>query len=142
MPRARRLVAGALIAGVALAYPLYRRDLGRFIENLRLYSAPDAGLYDALTAPLLGGFFARVARDVAGFAPHARVLEVGSGPGRLPVKLAEVAPSVRVTGLDIAPEMVERADALAARSGVADRAGFLVGDVASLPFPDASFDSW
>ncbi len=140
MPRAKRLVLPALLAGAALAFPLYRRGLGRLVENLRLYSAPDAGLYDAVTAPLLGGFFARVSGNVAGFASRARVLEVGSGPGRLAVQLAGLAPGVRVTGVDVSPEMVERATQLAADSGMVGRVGFRVGDVASLPFDDASFD--
>jgi SAM-dependent methyltransferase len=42
--------------------------------------------------------------------------------------------------VDIAPEMVERADALATSSGLAGRVEFRVGDVAALPFADASFD--
>ena len=141
MPRSRRLVLPATLAGAALAYPLYRRALDRLVENLRLYSAPAAGLYDVLATPMLGGFFARVAEEVACTAPGGKVLEVGSGPGRLAVKLAEREPDMRVTGLDIAPEMVERAEALATSSGVADRACFVVGDVASLPFPEASFDA-
>jgi hypothetical protein len=33
----------------------------------------------AVTAPLLGGFFTRVAHDIAELAPQARVLEIGSG---------------------------------------------------------------
>jgi SAM-dependent methyltransferase len=37
--------------------------------------------------------------------------------------------------------MVERAISLAANAGVADRVEFRVGDVASLPFADASFDA-
>ena len=81
-----------------------------------------------------------MARDLAELAPRARLLEVGSGPGRLAVRLAERAPGVRVTGVDIAPEMVERATSMAVRAGVADRVGFAVGDVAALPFPAASFD--
>ena len=127
--------------GAALAYFHYRRrDLGRLLENLRRYSAPNVTFYDALTAPLLGGFFTRTARELAELAPQERVLEVGSGPGRLATRLAELAPDVRVTGVDISPEMVERAKSLAARGGVADRVEFRVGDVASLPFADASFD--
>jgi hypothetical protein len=55
-------LAPALVVGVALAHFRYRRrDLGCFVENLRRYSAPNAILYDALTAPLLGVFFGRVA---------------------------------------------------------------------------------
>ena len=110
------------------------------MENWQRYSAPTATLYDAVAAPVLGGFFTRAAKELAELAPRARVLEVGSGPGRLAAKLAALAPEVQVTGVDIAPEMVARANALAARSGVADRVAFRVGDVAALPFPDASFD--
>jgi SAM-dependent methyltransferase len=138
----RWFVVSALVAGAVLACSHYRRgDLGRLVENFRRYSAPNATLYDAVTAPLFGGFFGRLATELAAFAPRGQVLEVGSGPGRLAARLAELAPGVQVTGVDISPEMVERANSLAANSGVADRVEFRVGDVASLPFADASFDA-
>src|SRR5215207_621802 len=141
MSLGKRWLVPALIVGAALAsYHYRRRDLGRLLENLRRYSAPNATLYDAVTAPLLGGFFTRAATDLAELAPWARVLEAGSGPGRLAIKLAELAPDIQVTGVDVTPEMVEKANSLATNSGVADRVEFRVGDVASLPFPDASFD--
>jgi len=135
-------VVALLVVGVALACARRRqRDLGRLLDNLRRYSAPNAAFYDTLTAPVLGGFFTRVARELAELAPRARVLEVGSGPGRLATRLAELAPDVLVTAVDISAEMVEIANALAARSRAADRVKFLVGDAASLPVADASFDT-
>jgi SAM-dependent methyltransferase len=137
----KRWVVPTVLAGAALAWTRYRPgDLDRLVANLRRYSAPSASLYDAVTAPLLGRFFMRVAGDLAELAPRARVLEVGSGPGRLAATIAKTAPGVRVTGVDITPEMVQRASVLAARSGVADRVTFAVGDVAALAFDDASFD--
>jgi SAM-dependent methyltransferase len=137
----KRWLVPVLVIGAALAYSQYRRrDFGRLVENIHRYSAPSATLYDALAAPVLGGFFTRVAQDLVELAPRARVLEVGSGPGRLAIKLAELAPGVQVTGVDITPEMVERANLLAVGSGMADRVQFRLGDVASLPFPDASID--
>ena len=142
MSLGKRWLVPALVVGAVLAYSHHRRrDLGRLLENLRRYSAPNAILYDSVTAPLLSGFFTQVARDLAELAPRARVLEVGSGPGRLAMKLAGLAPDTRVTGVDISPEMVERANALAARSRVADRVRFVEGDVASLPLAEASFDA-
>jgi ubiquinone/menaquinone biosynthesis C-methylase UbiE len=47
-----------------------------------------------------------------------------------------------VTGLDLDPAMIERARANAERSQDGDerRLEFIVGDVASLSFPDGSFD--
>ena len=49
---------------------------------------------------------------------------------------------LQVTGLDLDPAMIARARANADRPGNGDgrRPSFLVGDVASLAFPDASFD--
>jgi SAM-dependent methyltransferase len=136
----KRWLVPTVLAGAALAWTRYRRgDLDRLVANLHRYSAPSASLYDAVTAPLLRRFFTRIAGDLATLAPHARVLEVGSGPGRLAATIAKTAPGVQVTGVDITPEMVQRASRLAARSGVADRVAFVVGDVAALPFGDASF---
>jgi ubiquinone/menaquinone biosynthesis C-methylase UbiE len=98
-------------------------------------------LYDAVVAPLFAGFFSRVASELAELVPEGRILEVGSGPGRLAVKLAEASPGIRVTGIDITPEMVQMAGSLAGRRGVADRVEFQIADVVALPFPDASFDA-
>jgi SAM-dependent methyltransferase len=137
----KRWLVSPMLAGGMLAWTRYRRgDFRRLWENVHRYSAPTATAYDGMTASLLGRFFTQVAHDVAELTPQASVLEIGPGPGRLAVKLAELAPGVQITGVDIAPEMVERASVLAASSGVADRVGFRVGDVAALPFPDASFD--
>ena len=103
----------------------------------------DAVAYDnALSRLVLGSLFGPVAADVAAVAPDgARVLEVGCGPGHLSIRLAR-QPGLDVTGLDLDPAMIERARANADRAGVGDerRPSFLVGDVASLPFPDGSFD--
>jgi SAM-dependent methyltransferase len=137
----KRWLVPALAGGAALAYARYRRDdLGRLMENVRRYSAPSAGLYDTLAGPILAGFFARVARDLVALDPRASVLEVGSGPGRLAARLAVLAPEIRITGVDITPEMVARATDLAARSGLSDRVAFRVGDVGALPLPDESVD--
>jgi ubiquinone/menaquinone biosynthesis C-methylase UbiE len=69
------------------------------------------------------------------------VLEVGCGPGRLSIQLARQH-GLDVTGLDLDPAMIERARANAhgPRDGDGRRPSFLVGDVASLAFPDESFD--
>src|SRR5450756_1433321 len=70
-----------------------------------------------------------------------QVLEVGCGPGHLANLLAATR-GFEVTGLDLDPEMVERARVNAQRAANGDgrEATFVVGDVAALPFGDASFD--
>jgi SAM-dependent methyltransferase len=102
----------------------------------------DAVAYDAHSRLLFGSLFGPIAADVAAVAPDgARVLEVGCGPGHLSIRLARQH-GLDVTGLDLDPAMIERARANADQAGDGDerRPSFLVGDVASLPFPDGSFD--
>ncbi|HZA26131.1 MAG TPA: class I SAM-dependent methyltransferase [Actinomycetota bacterium] len=103
----------------------------------------DAVAYDAVSHRfLLGSFFRRIAEDVAAVAPEGgRVLEVGCGPGHLSILLAR-RHGLDVTGLDLDEAMIERARTNAYRPGHGGfrRPTFLVGDVASLGFPDGSFD--
>jgi ubiquinone/menaquinone biosynthesis C-methylase UbiE len=101
---------------------------------------PSAGAYDALAATVLEGFYARVAGEVAAAHPGGNLLEVGSGPGRLAVRLAREAPGMTLTGVDISGAMVERAARRAARAGLSERVRFEVGDVAALPLSDEEFD--
>lgn len=106
-------------------------------------SAPSARWYDAAAGALLGGLYRRMADDLAATVAglHAPVvLEIGPGPGHLAVELARRVADLRLTGLDIDPSMVEHAVVRAERAGVQDRVTFRVGDVAVLPFADASFD--
>jgi SAM-dependent methyltransferase len=69
--------------------------------------------------------------------PDDDVLDMGCGTGRFTIPLAERARSV--TGLDMSPMMLATA-----RKKLADRgldASLHEGDMADLPFPDASFDA-
>lgn len=57
-----------------------------------------------------------------------RILDLGSGSGCLLLALLAERPSDRGIGVDASPAAVRRARATAAALGLADRAGFLVGD--------------
>lgn len=96
--------------------------------------------YDTLSRFVLGSLFDGVAADIATRVQEgAQVLEVGCGPGHLAVRLAQHG--LAVTGLDLDPAMIDRAEANAALAAYAERRpSFLVGDVASLPHSDQSFD--
>jgi SAM-dependent methyltransferase len=141
MVQARKL---AILAGAAAAALVVMRH-GR--HGARGHQVPggiligDAVLYDSLSRLLLGPFLARIAADVAAAAPDgARVLEVGCGPGHLSTRMGRHG--FEVTGLDLDPAMIARAQANASRAGNRGgrRPSFLVGDVAALAFPDRSFD--
>jgi ubiquinone/menaquinone biosynthesis C-methylase UbiE len=68
------------------------------------------------------------------------LLDVGTGPGTIPLKLARRLPDLRVVGIDCSLPMIHAARAAAARQGLAERAFFLLGDGCRLSFRDRSFD--
>ena len=127
---------------MAVAVIRHLRSLGGGRHEQGGILIADAAIYDRLTGLALGPFFAGVAADVvAHAAPGERVLEIGCGPGHLSTRMATRG-DLDVIGLDLDPAMIERARVNADRSlrGTARRPSFLVGDVTSLGFPDASFD--
>jgi ubiquinone/menaquinone biosynthesis C-methylase UbiE len=103
-------------------------------------------MYTFHTNPAAESVFARrsASAEAAFFLPHLKsgmhLLDCGSGPGSITCDLAEVVAPGEVVGLDIQPEQVARARALASERGVSN-ARFEVGSVYALPFPDASFDA-
>jgi ubiquinone/menaquinone biosynthesis C-methylase UbiE len=92
--------------------------------------------YDRHVLRLGRKLYDRVVADAhaLGLPPGTRVLDVGTGPGRVPRALAAVEPDWIVDGLDLSSQMIEYA------RGQAPDVTFTVGDVAALPYPDATFD--
>jgi len=76
----------------------------------------------------------------AGVRPGETVLDLGSGAG-IDAFLAarEVGPAGRVIGVDMTPDMIERARANA-RQGSYANTEFRLGEIEHLPVPDASVD--
>jgi phosphatidylethanolamine/phosphatidyl-N-methylethanolamine N-methyltransferase len=66
-----------------------------------------------------------------------RVLEVGVGTG---ISLPLYPRDVRITGIDISREMLERARARVARAKLTNVEALLEMDAEAMSFPDASFD--
>jgi SAM-dependent methyltransferase len=141
MVQPRKLVMLAGAAAAAFAVLRHGRHGARGHQVPGGILIGDAVLYDTLSRLLLGPFLARIAADVAAVASDgARVLEVGCGPGHLSTRLARHG--FDVTGLDLDPAMISRAQANTDRAvhRGGRRPSFLVGDVAALAFPDQSID--
>ncbi|HEY5649249.1 MAG TPA: arsenite methyltransferase, partial [Nitrospiria bacterium] len=77
---------------------------------------------------------------VSGLKKGETVLDLGSGAGMDSFLAAEkVGPEGRVIGVDMTPEMVERARENAERSGVTNTE-FRLGEIENLPVADGSVD--
>lgn len=114
-------------------------------------SATQTSEMDALKAKLratwISGDFGQIAKFLAAEAekfihrlelkPGSKVLDVACGTGNLALPAARLGADV--TGVDIAPNLVEQARANAAREGLSAR--FDEGDAEALPYADASFDA-
>ena len=73
------------------------------------------------------------------FPAGCRVLEAGCGVGSQTVILASNNPNARITSVDIAPDSLRQAEALAESRGIRNVI-FQVEDILALSFPDAAFD--
>lgn len=84
--------------------------------------------------------FAQPLLDTAGLKPGQYILDVACGPG-IPSLMAAplVAPGGFVTGIDLAPGMVDIAKKKAEGKGL-NNVAFQEGDAEALLFPDDSFD--
>ncbi|MFF9341244.1 MULTISPECIES: methyltransferase domain-containing protein [unclassified Streptomyces] len=71
--------------------------------------------------------------------PGLDVLDVGCGPGTITADLAALVAPGRVTGVDTAEDVLDKARAAAAERGL-EGVEFQVADVHALDFPDDSFD--
>ncbi len=79
----------------------------------------------------------RMAVAAANQADGDRVLEVGVGTG---LALPHYRPGKRVTGIDLSPDMLERARARVARDGLSHVERLEIADAEATPFADGSFD--
>ena len=93
-----------------------------------------AGDYASLS-PYIADVGERVVEH-AGIEPGARVLDVACGTGNAAKPAAEAG--AEVTGLDLAPPLIEAGRRQAAELGLSIQ--FVEGDAENLPFEDESFD--
>lgn len=88
---------------------------------------------------LFSDFNAAVADEILKKVASGTVLDVGTGPGHLLIKIADRNLSLKVVGLDVSRDMIRIARA-SARGADAETVQLLVGDVAQIGMQDESVD--
>jgi len=106
------------------------------VETVKTAYRRYAGVYDALFGPVLQAG-RKAVLEALRLKPGDRVLEVGVGTG---LALSMYPDSVKVTGIDLSREMLDKARARVARLGLTNIEALLEMDAEKTSFPDASFD--
>lgn len=115
------------------------------MENTAMTTEMEA-LKAKLRATWIAGDFGEIARSIEagakefverlGVTPGMKVLDVACGTGNLALPAARAGADV--TGVDIAPNLIEQAQANAAAEGLS--AKFDVGDAEAMPYADGEFE--
>src|SRR5579875_3177793 len=124
-----------------------QRGLWRFPTRAMSNSDPTIEqIKHSMRASWTAGDFGVVAKTIAKgaeefvarleFPPGARALDVACGTGNVAIPLARHG--AVVTGVDLAPNLLEQGRARAAAEGLTIT--FDEGDAEQLPYPDGSFD--
>jgi len=88
----------------------------------------------------IDGYYRPVAEEIVSNMHKGLILDLGTGPGHLPVQIAKRAPDVTIIGIDLSRKLIKAARANATKAGVGHQLTFSVGDCARLRFEDHSFD--
>jgi len=137
------LFGGFVVAAlIAAGWWLYsRRSRERIVSHESLGDPEVARAFTwVATMPQMRLLRWFVARRAVEMTSRGAAVDLGCGPGHLVVELARQAPELRLTGVDLSDELMERGEVYARRAGVDDRVSFRKGDAQQIPFPDGSLD--
>ncbi len=110
----------------------------RILETEYMDTAEDSLEYDAMDH---GDANANVVRDYLALgSDQGLLLDLGTGPGAIPLLLAQLCSDLRVVAVDAAQEMLKLARAKTQAAGLQERIYLQRVDAKRLPYADNSFD--
>ncbi|MGD2127211.1 MAG: class I SAM-dependent methyltransferase, partial [Desulfobacteraceae bacterium] len=73
--------------------------------------APFASLYEKAARLVVESYYIAVAQEVTSFLKQGVILDLGTGPGYLPIEIVKRSPSIRVDGIDLSSRLIKMAQA-------------------------------
>jgi ubiquinone/menaquinone biosynthesis C-methylase UbiE len=101
---------------------------------------PFASIYEKATRMVIESYYGQVADEVVSYLQGGTLLDLGTGPGYLPIEIVKRSPTINVDGIDTGRKLIKMAQRNASKAGIADRVHFEVGNASKLPFADESYD--
>lgn len=102
---------------------------------------PGSFFYNAISGTaIFQGHYELVAKDILNYCAQGILLDIGTGPGRLLVKLHQQSPKMRLVGIDSSAAMVVKAKENMVKAGLSDVIEIREGNASQIPFAGDSFD--
>lgn len=116
--------------------------LARLINVFMQEAVPEAAAdyYDALARKIAPELYKGFVEAVAQRLDSGRILDVGTGPGYVPIEIARRNKEVFIDGIDLTRNFKRIGERNAAEAGVSARVHFEVGDATRMRFEDGSYD--
>jgi ubiquinone/menaquinone biosynthesis C-methylase UbiE len=87
---------------------------------------PFTRFYDRYPNRIFAKWFQRIAAHIKDRAISGNILDIGTGPGQLPIEIAKQVENVKVLGVDLSQDMIKIARRNADKAEVGDRVEFKV----------------
>jgi ubiquinone/menaquinone biosynthesis C-methylase UbiE len=109
---------------------------------------PGSVFYDAISSSaIFQKHYEMATKDILGycsaqhpFREQGILLDIGTGPARLLLKIHQESPNMRLVGIDSSSAMVTKARQNISAAGMSDAIEVKEGSADHIPFPDQSFD--
>ena len=99
-----------------------------------------ASSYEKATRLAIDAYYSPVAEEIVSNFRQGTLLDLGTGPGYLPIEIVKRARGVHIIGVDLSRKLIQMATANASIAGVSDHVKFEVGNAGRLRFDDQEFD--
>src|SRR3954467_3801952 len=115
--------------------------LPRVLEPEAMDTPDESRDYDAMDREAVNARFVADFLRVHGPCRGGEILDVGTGPGQIPIALCRADPKAKVLGLDLAVSMLERARENVEAEGLAGRVRLAAGDAKSLGLGSGGYEA-
>jgi len=101
---------------------------------------PLAPSYEKATRLAIDIYYKKVAAEIVSSFNEGVILDLGTGPGYLPIEILKKSSNIRIVGVDLSRRLIKMARENAQRAGLSDRLNFEFGDSSDLRFDEGEFD--
>lgn len=99
-----------------------------------------ASAYEKGTRMVIDRYYSHVADEIVAHLPGGTILDIGTGPGYLPIEIAKRSSEVHIIGVDLSRKLIDMARSNTAEAGLSDRLQFQLGNAGRIEFNDSAFD--